>query len=85
MPVRAAVGLELKPETRAIGGPVSAVKTRGEHVVELTPGKFNQNDIAKKIYRIYVEKLKDVHFVKQIASPDKIANVLPPGESDIKK
>ncbi|WP_129598387.1 ribosome rescue protein RqcH [Methanohalophilus profundi] len=85
VPVRAAVGLELKPETRAIGGPVSAVKARGEHVVELTPGKFNQNDIAKKIYRIYVEKLKDVHFVKQIASPDKIANVLPPGESDIKK
>ncbi|ATU07529.1 ribosome rescue protein RqcH [Methanohalophilus portucalensis] len=85
VPVRAAVGLELKPETRAIGGPVSAVKVRGEHVVELTPGKFNQNDIAKKIYRIYVERLKDVHFVKQIASPDKIANVLPPGESDIKK
>jgi len=85
VPVRAAVGLELKPETRVIGGPVASVRSRGEHVVELTPGKFNQNDIAKKIYRIYVDRIKDVHFVKQIASPDKIANVLPPGESDIKE
>ena len=30
------------------------------------------------------EKLKDPNFVKQIASPDKIAMMLPPGESDIK-
>ncbi|WP_406670343.1 NFACT RNA binding domain-containing protein [Methanolobus sp. ZRKC4] len=82
--VAAAVALELGAETRVIGGPLSAVKAHGKHVVEITPGKFNQNDIAKKIYKIYVDKLKEVNFVKQIASPDKIAMMIPPGESDIK-
>ncbi|MDK2892574.1 ribosome rescue protein RqcH [Methanohalophilus sp.] len=85
VPVSAAVGLELGKETRVIGGPLSAVESRAEHVIELVPGKFNQNDIAKKIYRIYVEKLGDVHFVKQIASPDKIAMMLPPGGSELKR
>ena len=80
----AAVALELGAETRVIGGPISAVKQHGKHMIELVPGKFNQNDIAKKIYKMFVEELKDVNFVKQIASPDKIAMMLPPGESDIK-
>jgi len=82
--VGAALALELDKETRVIGGPVSAVRENGKHVVEIVPGKFNQNDIAKKIYKIYVDKLKEVNFVKQIASPDKIAMMVPPGESDIK-
>ncbi len=83
--VGVAVGLDLKGETRVIGGPVSAVRQHAEHVVELVPGKFNQNDTAKKVYRIYADRLKDTSFAKQVASPDKIAMMLPPGESDIKK
>ncbi|MDP2216829.1 MAG: ribosome rescue protein RqcH [Methanolobus sp.] len=79
-----AVALELGAETRVIGGPVSAVRQHGQHVIELIPGKFNQNDIAKKVYKMYVDTLKEVNFVKQIASPDRIAMMLPPGESDIK-
>ncbi|MBP1909845.1 ribosome rescue protein RqcH [Methanolobus bombayensis] len=82
--VNAAIGLELEGNTRVIGGPGSAVRKHGQHVVEVVPGKYNQNDIAKKIYKLYVEKLKEPNFVKQIASPDKIAMMLPPGESDIK-
>ena len=82
--VGAAVALELEGKTRVIGGSLSAVSEHGQHVVEVVPGKFNQNDIAKKIYKIYVDKLGDPNFVKQIASPDKIARMLPPGESDIK-
>ncbi|WP_340820458.1 ribosome rescue protein RqcH [Methanolobus sp. WCC4] len=82
--VGAAVALELEGNTRVIGGPLSAVSKSGQHVVEVVPGKFNQNDIAKKIYKIYVDKLGEPNFVKQIASPDKIAMMLPPGESDIK-
>ncbi|WP_135605896.1 ribosome rescue protein RqcH [Methanococcoides sp. NM1] len=85
VPVGVAVGLELGAETRVIGGPVSAIERSGKYVVELLPGKFNQNDIAKKVYRIYVDELKDPSFVKQVASPDSIARMLPPGESDIKK
>jgi predicted ribosome quality control (RQC) complex YloA/Tae2 family protein len=82
--VAASIGLELEGNTRVIGGPTSAVRKHGQHIVEVVPGKFNQNDIAKKIYKIYVEKLKEPNFVKQIASPDRIAMMLPPGESDIK-
>jgi predicted ribosome quality control (RQC) complex YloA/Tae2 family protein len=85
VPAGAAVALELEGSTRVIGGPLSAVSKHGQHVVEVVPGKFNQNDIAKKIYKIYVDKLKEPNFVKQIASPDKIAMMLPPGESDIKE
>ena len=83
--VGVAIGLELTGETRVIGGPVSAVRNHAKHVIEVVPGKFNQNDISKKISRIYVDELKDVQFVKQIASPDLIAIMLPPGESDIKE
>ena len=80
-----AVGIELKPETRAIGGPISAVSKNGAYVFEIVPGKFNQNDLSKKIYRLYTDIIKDQKFLKAIASPDLIAMVMPPGESDIRK
>lgn len=83
--VGAAVALELEGKTRVIGGPLTAVSKYGQHVVEVVPGKFNQNDVAKKIYKIYVDRLGDPNFVKQIASPDRIAMALPPGESDIRE
>ncbi|MBC7084999.1 MAG: NFACT family protein [Methanomethylovorans sp.] len=84
VPVGVAIGIEMGEETRVIGGPVSAISKTGSYVLELVPGKFNQNDIAKKIYRKYVETIGDPSLVKQIASPDKIAMMLPPGESDLK-
>ena len=84
VPVGVAVGIEIGEETRVIGGPLSAISTKAKHVIELVPGKFNQNDIAKKIYRKYVDTIGDASFVKQAASPDKIAMMLPPGESDLK-
>ena len=84
MPLGIAVGLELKGETRVIGGPASAVREHGDYILEVTPGTFNQNDISKKIYRIYADELGDPRFVKQIASPDQVAMMIPPGESDLK-
>jgi len=84
VPLGVAVGLELKGETRIIGGPVSAVRKHGDYILEVTPGAFNQNDISKKIYRIYADELGDPRFVKQIASPDQVAMMVPPGESDLK-
>ncbi|WNY25199.1 ribosome rescue protein RqcH [Methanolapillus millepedarum] len=79
-----AVGIELGDETRVIGGPIPAVRARGTQVIEIIPGKFNQNDLSKKIYRLYMNEIKDQKFLKQIASPDQIAMVMPPGESDIR-
>jgi predicted ribosome quality control (RQC) complex YloA/Tae2 family protein len=84
VPLGIAVGLELKGETRVIGGPVSAVRKHGDYILEMGPGTFNQNDISKKIYRIYADELGDPRFVKQIASPDLVAMMIPPGESDLK-
>ena len=84
IPLGVAVGLELKGETRVIGGPASAVRKHGDYILEIVPGGFNQNDISKKIYRIYADELNDPRFVKQIASPDQIAMMVPPGESDLK-
>ena len=84
VPLGVAVGLELKGETRVIGGPASAVRKHGDYILEIVPGAFNQNDISKKIYRIYADELNDPRFVKQIASPDQIAMMVPPGESNLK-
>ncbi|WP_440945885.1 ribosome rescue protein RqcH [Methanosarcina sp. T3] len=84
IPLGIAVGLELKGETRVIGGPASAVREHGDYILEIVPGKFNQNDISKKIYRIYADELDDPRFVKQIASPDQIAMMIPAGESDLR-
>jgi len=69
-------GLEL------IGGPVSAVKKRAGYVIEIVPGRFNQNDLAKKIYRTYSDAFG--RQIKVVAPPDQIARFLPPGGSDIK-
>jgi predicted ribosome quality control (RQC) complex YloA/Tae2 family protein len=85
IPLGIAVGLELKGgETRVIGGPASAVRKHGDYILEIIPGKFNQNDISKKVYRIYADELNDPRFVKQIASPDLVAMMIPAGESDIR-
>ncbi|AKB27289.1 hypothetical protein MSSIT_0570 [Methanosarcina siciliae T4/M] len=84
IPLGVAVGLELKGETRVIGGPASAVRKHGDYILEIVPGKFNQNDISKKIYRTYADELGDPRFVKQIASPDQIAMMIPAGESDLR-
>lgn len=85
VPLGIAVGLELKGnETRVIGGPASAVRKNGDYILEIVPGKFNQNDISKKIYRIYADELNDSRFVKQIASPDQVAMMIPAGESDVR-
>ncbi|MFA4934663.1 MAG: fibronectin-binding domain-containing protein, partial [Candidatus Methanoperedens sp.] len=78
-------GLVLNEEKRLIGGPVSAVKSRAQFVMEIEPGEFEQNDLSKKIYRMLNEKFKDMKLIKTIASPDKIAMFLPAGGSRVKE
>ena len=80
----AALGLILNEEKRLIGGPLEAVKKKAQFVMEVEPGEFEQNDISKKIYRMLVDKFEDKKFIKDIASPDKIAMFLPPGRSKVK-
>ena len=83
--VDAAIGIQLEGAVRLVGGPSSAVKKLAQYVVEVEPGEFNQNDIAKKVYKLLVDEVGDRALVKSIASADRIAMMLPPGESRVRK
>ncbi|WP_136688042.1 ribosome rescue protein RqcH [Halorhabdus amylolytica] len=82
-PVGVAVGITCEPETRVIGGPPSAIVDRAETAIEVEPGRFAQNDIAKKLYREFKSRFADDTFVRKVASPDLIQEFLPPGGSRI--
>ena len=84
-PVGVAVGITCEPETRVVGGPPSAVHPRTETSIEVEPGKYAQNDIAKRLYREFKGRFADETFVRKIASPDLIQEFLPPGQSEMKK
>jgi predicted ribosome quality control (RQC) complex YloA/Tae2 family protein len=67
-----------------IGGPVSAIKPRADPVVEIEPGEFNADDLAKRIYRQFSLIVEDRGYLKSVASVDQIIQFLPPGGSRIK-
>jgi len=68
-----------------IGGPVSAVVPESDPVVEIEPGELNPDDLAKRIYRQFSEKVEDRAFLKSVASVDQIVQFLPPGNSRIRE
>jgi predicted ribosome quality control (RQC) complex YloA/Tae2 family protein len=82
-PVSVAIGIACEPETRVIGGPPSAITDQAETTIEVEPGKYAQNDIAKRLYREFKSRFEDETFVRKIASPDLIQEFLPPGQSSM--
>ncbi len=84
VPVGVAVGLTCEPETRVIGGPPEAITDRAESIIEVEPGKYAQNDIAKRVYREFRSRFNDESFVRKVASPDLIQKFLPAGQSSMK-
>ena len=79
------VGIALGIENGVlIGGPVSAIKPRADPVVEIEPGEFNADDLAKRIYRQFSLIVEDRGYLKSVASVDQIIQFLPPGGSRIK-
>ncbi len=80
-PVGVAVGITCEPETQVIGGPIEPVTERAETTIEVEPGKYAQNDIAKRLYREFRGRFEDESFVRKVASPDLIQEFLPPGGS----
>lgn len=84
--VGAAVGIEVDKEVRVIGGPPTAVKKIAKYWVEVQPGDFAPNDLAKKIYRGWLESVSegDLPLVRQAVDPDQIARFLPPGTTSLK-
>ncbi|MEF8901080.1 MAG: ribosome rescue protein RqcH [Halovenus sp.] len=79
------VGITCEPETRVIGGPPDPIEKRAETAIEVEPGKYAQNDIAKRLYREFRERFTDESFVRKVASPDLIQEFLPPGGSTIRE
>ncbi|MDL5361288.1 ribosome rescue protein RqcH [Halalkalicoccus sp. NIPERK01] len=79
--VGVAVGITCEPTTRVIGGPPSAIVPRAETAVEVEPGRYAQNDMAKMLYREFRERFADTSFVRKVASPDLIQEFLPAGGS----
>jgi hypothetical protein len=67
-----------------IGGPSSAIHLSADPVVEIEPGQYNADDLAKRIYRLFSEGIEDKAYLKSIASIDQIIQFLPPGGSRIK-
>ncbi|QLG62573.1 ribosome rescue protein RqcH [Halorarum salinum] len=83
VPAEVAVGVQVEPETRVVGGPPSAIEGQAETVIGLEPGKFAQNDAAVKCYREFKRRFADEAFVRKVASADRIQEFLPPGGSDL--
>jgi predicted ribosome quality control (RQC) complex YloA/Tae2 family protein len=81
--VGVAVGITCEPETRVIGGPPDAIEPKAATSVALEPGKYAQNDTAKRVYREFRDRFADESFVRKVASPDLIQEFLPPGGSRI--
>ncbi len=81
VPVGVAVGIA---NDQLIGGPVSAIKPKADPVVEVEPGEFSPEDLAKRIYRSFAEKEEDRRYLKSVASIDLIVSFLPPGGSRVK-
>ena len=80
--VRISIAIGITDDMHLIGGPVSAVAKHAGRVIEIVPGRFSQDDLAKKIYRIFSESFG--RSIKVVASPDQIVRFLPPGGSEIK-
>ena len=81
VPVGVAIGIA---NDQLIGGPVSAVKPKADPIVEVEPGEYSPEDLAKRIYRSFAEKEEDRRYLKSVASVDLIVSFLPPGGSRVK-
>ena len=78
-----AVGIQCAPQTRVVGGPQAAVAEHAATHLQLQPGKYAQNDAAKRCYRQLKARFADESFVRSVASPDLIQEHLPAGGSEI--
>jgi hypothetical protein len=85
VPLGVAIGFQKAPEAGVIGGPPATVKTRAPLHVELRPGRFEPNDIAKKVLRILKDRLPpdEQKGYRGILNTEAVAAFVPPGGSDI--
>lgn len=86
-PLGISIGIQLEPEAGVIGGPEAAVTGRAKYSVSLMPGRFEPNDIAKKILRHFRQKFPETEakVFRNIITAEEIAAFVPPGGSDIEE
>jgi predicted ribosome quality control (RQC) complex YloA/Tae2 family protein len=85
VPVAVGIGLVLEPAAAVIGGPPAAIKPRAKIYVELKPGQYEPNDVAKKVLRMIKQAIseEDGRALKGVLNTDRVAAFIPPGGSDI--
>ena len=85
VPVAVGIGLVLEPAAAVIGGPPAAIKPRAKVYVELKPGQYEPNDVAKKVLRLIKQGIADDEekALKGVLNTDRVAAFIPPGGSDI--
>ncbi len=85
VPLAVGIGLMLEPHAAVIGGPPSAIREKTKVYVEVRPGQFEPNDVAKKILRILKQGVSDdeAKSLKNILNTEHVAAFVPPGGSDI--
>jgi predicted ribosome quality control (RQC) complex YloA/Tae2 family protein len=85
VPLAVGIGLMLEPNAAVIGGPPSAIQGRTKAYVELRPGQFEPNDVAKKVLRILKQKVteEEEKSLKSVLNTDQVAAFVPPGGSDM--
>jgi predicted ribosome quality control (RQC) complex YloA/Tae2 family protein len=85
VPLEIGIGLMLKPHAAVIGGPPSVIQSRTNAYLELRPGQYEPNDVAKKVLRILKQKVTDEEekALKAVLNTEQVAAFVPPGGSDI--
>ena len=85
VPLAVGIGLMLEPNAAVIGGPPSAVRAKTKAFLELRPGQYEPNDVAKKALRILKKNVSDDEekALKAILNTEQVAAFVPPGGSDI--
>jgi predicted ribosome quality control (RQC) complex YloA/Tae2 family protein len=85
VPLAVGIGIMIEPTTAIIGGPPAVISRKTRTFVELKPGQFEPNDVAKKVLRVLREKFSDdeIKALKGILNTEQVAAFVPPGGSDI--
>lgn len=85
VPLAVGIGLMLEPNAAVIGGPPAVIRARARGYIELRPGQFEPNDVAKKVLRILKQIVtpEEEKALKAVLNTEQVAAFVPPGGSDI--
>jgi predicted ribosome quality control (RQC) complex YloA/Tae2 family protein len=85
VPLAVGIGLMLEPHAAVIGGPPSVIRGKTKAFIELRPGQYEPNDVAKKVLRILKQNVTDEEekALKAVLNTEQVASFVPPGGSDM--